>query len=378
MSDGSASAASAPDSCAALQESIRSTPEARRGRGAAACVVTPQAVPKDSGVTTQAVAPLSATCNSAIGNTSYWITRNDACRIIRSGLNLVNTQNGQIIGSTVFDMYFFAFTANNINTWQHQVEIQGISQTPNMAGTTVRAVSRCSGPCVNPSTRFPSQSVSPGREAEGETLFDGAASTAGSVSSARTQFGFIFSNYGGVPNPTTTYYTEYNPYTPIVRCDRATPGRGVGCVFSEYIPAIIYSRSGDVAELARHIGDAQNSGLPGAFPNGAPLTRLLAGDDSRDNRTRACPDSYSRPAGKSCDEYPFATSNQGANTAGGAGRTFSYCSIPQLPTGITGATGYSACMINGTQNSLGGTRLSTFYGDNRVIANERYRVWIVG
>ncbi|GLW11757.1 hypothetical protein Misp01_68850 [Microtetraspora sp. NBRC 13810] len=106
------------------------------------------------------------------------------------------------------------------------------------------------------------------------------------------------------------------------------------------------------------------------------LTRLYSGDDSKDNRTTACPQSLPRPTGKSCDEYPFASSNQGASLSGGPGRTFGYCEVAPLPQGVTGPTGYSSCMINASQNSGGGTWLGTVYRQNRILQNDPFYVWI--
>lgn len=150
----------------------------------------------------------------------------------------------------------------------------------------------------------------------------------------------------------------------------------MGCVSPGYVSVLVYPRSGLYPEVARHIGDAQASGLRGAYPNGTPLTRLTNAALVDRNRATACPSSYPRPAGKSCDEYPFASTNQGASTGGGGPRTFSYCSITLGQPGSTGATGYSVCMVNATQNSGAGTALGQFYNSNRAISNDPFRVWI--
>ncbi|MFF8974419.1 NucA/NucB deoxyribonuclease domain-containing protein [Streptomyces sp. NPDC014995] len=56
----------------------------------------------------------------------------------------------------------------------------------------------------------------------------------------------------------------------------------------------------------------------------------------------------------SCDEYPFASTWQGANTGGS----------------------YSQRMIDAKQNSGGGRALSLFYLYNRIIEKDRFLVWI--
>ena len=128
--------------------------------------------------------------------------------------------------------------------------------------------------------------------------------------------------------------------------------------------------------FGRHVRDAQNSGLPGAYPDGTPLTRLTDATLSRRNGDTACPDSYPRPSGYSCDEYPFRSTWQGAFTGGGSGRTFDWCQINALPTGVTGPTGYSACMIPAIENSSAGGTLGYFYSSNRVIEREPFHVWV--
>ncbi|MFJ3310888.1 NucA/NucB deoxyribonuclease domain-containing protein [Streptomyces sp. NPDC086549] len=73
------------------------------------------------------------------------------------------------------------------------------------------------------------------------------------------------------------------------------------------------------------------------------------------NRNKACPSSRHRPAGKQCDEYPFASTWQGASTGGGH---------------------FSWRMINATQNEEGGKALGRFYLYNRVLEKDRFLVWI--
>lgn len=113
----------------------------------------------------------------------------------------------------------------------------------------------------------------------------------------------------------------------------------------------------------------QRAGTP------APLNRLVNAAQQTSNYNRSCPSSYPRPAGLSCDEYPFQSSQQGAATGGGGpGRTFGGCQVP-LPAG-TGPSGYSACMIDNTQNSEGGSALGSFYIDQRIFNADPFYVWI--
>ncbi|WP_433576242.1 hypothetical protein [Nocardia brasiliensis] len=89
------------------------------------------------------------------------------------------------------------------------------------------------------------------------------------------------------------------------------------------------------------------------------------------NRATACPNGragYNRPdADWECDEYPFAVTAQGASSFPDLGRTFDWCSITALPTGIFNPNGFSACFILKTQNGDGGRLLPSFHRENRIL-----------
>jgi hypothetical protein len=83
------------------------------------------------------------------------------------------------------------------------------------------------------------------------------------------------------------------------------------------------------------------------------------------NRTKACPDSWAkpRPAGYSCDEYPMASTVQGAanpSIPSWGRRNYIGCQMG-APYGTTGPNGYSACFIDKDKNDLQGGLMSGFY-----------------
>lgn len=162
---------------------------------------------------------------------------------------------------------------------------------------------------------------------------------------------------------TVNVVAEYDaPWLPRVRCDAmaqseaGSPQVGPGCVYPEFRPVMKYAMTGQWAtypELALHIRDAQSGyGVPG-MSNGSPspptyLTRISMTDPQyKKNRDTACPETgLPRPAGDSCDEYPMASTWEGADM------------------GI----GYSCRMIKDTQNSGGGAKLGWFYAKQHVMA----------
>lgn len=79
--------------------------------------------------------------------------------------------------------------------------------------------------------------------------------------------------------------------------------------------------------------------------------------------------------GESCDEYPFASTYEGASTGGGTARTFSWCQITLTNPPSTGPVGCSVCMIDNAQKTYAGSVLnSVLYVPMRVIDNDPFYV----
>ncbi|OZF08178.1 hypothetical protein CH299_28875 [Rhodococcus sp. 14-2686-1-2] len=165
-----------------------------------------------------------------------------------------------------------------------------------------------------------------------------------------------------------------------VRCDNMQ-SQGMrtkpGCATSQE-PILDYANRSNLGELNEHIRLAQDSGLPGRFDELRPLTRTTTAVTS--NRAASCNKVPGpREPGKSCDEYPFASSQQGA-ASGNPGRTFTGCFIPDQPElprpdpGSFSNGGYSMCQINARQNSRGGGILNWFYVKNRILNGDTFYV----
>ncbi|MFD3508546.1 hypothetical protein [Nocardia sp. NPDC058666] len=151
-----------------------------------------------------------------------------------------------------------------------------------------------------------------------------------------------------------------------------------GCVVAPSTPQ--FSLGSNTAEQTGHVQAAIASGLPGSA---TPLHRQADAVTRDINRQTACPAKGAirdgrRLDGRSCDEYPFASTTEGAATSGGGGRTFNpQCHVPDLGA-ATGSAGFSVCMIDAPQNSLAGSLLGAFYGTNRVINQDPFRVHAQG
>jgi hypothetical protein len=365
------------DTCVELRKTIGSTGSTAAKPAIGACEAPGSTVAakewlarNDMGV--QAILPLPRFCvDNAF--TGWWFTRTAACEVSSRVLTVVNLNTGAVIGTMNFLQVDYSYTSTSINTWAQQIELRMISGSGLIAGTLAQGTASCTGACVLRSSTFPPQPMRTNGDAEGEGFFDTTAAAPGAVGPANTRWTRWFSNPAWTP-PTS------NPIVvtpPQVRCDNATAGNpSIGCVFPDFRPVHIVSLSGAAPNYARHISDAQASGLRGAYPNGTPLTRLTDPALSNQNGNTARPAAFPRPAGHSCDEYPYRSTWEGAFTGGGAGRTHPWCQIPALGSG-SGPIGWSSCMIPATENSSGGGSLSAFYRSDRVIEADRFFVWIV-
>lgn len=308
----------------------------------------------------------------AEGGVVFADSRLQACRQFSAVLTTTRTTGGvtTITGEAFLNFLDLTYSDANSGTWHHQTGVYATSGYGDAISAQVSAVSTVVGVCSASSESFDTGAIQPFNEVRtGELLVVTDATPVGAIGNCTTRWSYGFF-IGGYPTVSTT--NEMSE----VRCDNASgASRGrpvrVGCVIPWYPAAVIYSRS-LYPSLASHVSRAQGSGLPGATLN-APLTRSTDGTVEATNRRLACGDAPSI-AGRSCDEYPLATTRNGL-AFGGSRRTFGGCDI-NAPTGVTGPTGASACMITDTENSAQGGLMSGFYYDWRVLDGDPYRVLI--
>jgi hypothetical protein len=135
-----------------------------------------------------------------------------------------------------------------------------------------------------------------------------------------------------------------------------------GCVNENYTPIVTYSAIQNplVGPVAQHIYDAQKTlstawGVPAAFAsNGAVLNRDTSQADITANNRAACAHVVTGP-GQNCDEFPLASTFQGAAFQ----RVFSAVPVP--------------ASANFSQGGITGT----FYSSNRVIDDDGFYVLAV-
>jgi hypothetical protein len=169
---------------------------------------------------------------------------------------------------------------------------------------------------------------------------------------------------------------------PRIRCDNDPYMRNrQGCAFVAAPPVLDYTAKANVTSFTRHVRLAQQTGLPGK-PGQVLLNRIYnTNGDIDKNRQASCGGITGPRNGLSCDEYPFAATNQGPrpngpNTAG-PGRTHDGCGDikdDKAKPGNVGASGFSVCLIPQSENSRAGSLLSWFFTKNRVIEGDGFYV----
>lgn len=205
------------------------------------------------------------------------------------------------------------------------------------------------------------------------TTRKGAFAPGGGYTNAQSSWRFT------ATQPKFTTASGLTGYTPLIRCDAGVGLRNSqGCAFTHVKPILDYNDYSDIGDFINHVRSAQQSGLAGD-PDGNPLNRVTARATIRQNRAGSCGGvTGPRTSGKSCDEYPFASTDQGARVNGpysGDGRTFANCGIKDNDLkNVTGSTGYSVCIIDRGQNSRAGSILGWFYAKNRVMDADAFFV----
>ncbi len=295
--------------------------------------------------------------------------REEVCWISGLSYQTFRVVNGrrQVTGSADMNVINYSYGDSGMPRWGYQIEVSAYRGWGDALKASISGKATKDGACKVHKSAFPSRKLAPLSSWKlGESFFDTTATRSGAIGRCATTWTLSVTNgtYG-----TSKSSFKLNEF----RCDNATAGRAaVGCVVPWYASPLIYSKS-RAPQLASHITRAQRSGLPGATFK-SPLTRTTNAATMKRNRDLACPRDESRPQGKSCDEYPVATSKEGLS-AGGQRRTFPGCSIPTVPS-RTGAKGASACMISVSDQNYQGGMNSSFYKAERMLDGDPYRVLI--
>lgn len=304
--------------------------------------------------------------------TSYSVTRFDACGAFDVTGEVFRTVDGVEEQTGSFDavLVHYMYMAKDQTTWASQITLSPSSESGDAVGASFEMTPACVGSaCTLVSSYAPSQAPAVGEQAQAESYFSWPDDVVNSYGTGAPVWYLTVVAGQAVSNPVS----QTGPET---RCDNMIPSLASGCVESTDTPEINYDQ-GYWPNFGNHVDAAQQSGLPGGeYWDNTTLHRTQDQDLMDANRGVACPASIPRPSGDDCDEYPFASTREGASASGGhGGRTFYGCQVSSLPTGVTGATGYSICMIDSSENRRAGSFLnSDLYMPYRIIDGDPFYV----
>jgi hypothetical protein len=287
------------------------------------------------------------------------------CRYIQWTGEVINTQTGKVTGTINGAVVLWDKLYYNSRSW-HEYIVLAIGKVSGTAvGGTINAPIACYvGVVPVPST----------------CQLDGKGSWAGqtgqlpagqndqysghlgfeSITTATVEFVFNV-DLTWTPPDTSPASEPIGPTEPI-RCDSERIFRPTaGCVYVNYTESMFVVSKSDptVTEAARFMARAQKAipTHPGLYGAGAALNRTTDSKRIRRNRRVACKNVHPGP-GQSCDEYPFASTDQGAAL---------------VPPGD-----FRADAVNAKQNSQVGTNLGKFFLLNRIADRDSFYVEITG
>ena len=320
-----------------------------------------------------------------------WVgTRNYQCMWRMDWANLRYRQNpttgvpgGSPAGSVQYVQEFEAKPAYNSTNWVARAAIHIITSPGNGTGASYSLRPSCtstsSSTCTPQGGGIGPIPISQQEDAVADFTINPGTIAAGTKSDISTYFTFRFTH----PNADIPTVDGPQARFPGVRCDNAWNGlTGKGCVVPEADAVLNMSGRSTVTTHSQHIQRAQQSGLPGSAVEGKPLRRTTDQTRIANNRNATCNKvRATRPNNTDCDEYPFASTEEGGLNPGEVFRSFEGCQPPVGgltildPDNIENkGTGVSICYINRTDNRSGGGILSWFYRKQRIANSEEFYV----
>ncbi|MFD2418259.1 NucA/NucB deoxyribonuclease domain-containing protein [Amycolatopsis pigmentata] len=337
---------STADNCQTVKDQIKNHKDQLKSRAVggkheAACVTSEPSTRK---MTASGTVPAPDWCTPD----EVVTTRHAACGMGTFQLHVYDIENGGEIGGMYVGRLGYMSTDPQLIDWQYEASQQFTGIWGAAEGTTVTGTGQCDGDCITSSQEWPTQVAVEDGFWEDYVVGESTTYQPGEIGSGILEATATFTNPGWL-EPVVT-----SGATPAVRCDNMfSTSIAAGCVVPTVKPVMIYELGGPYPELARHIQEAQAKGLPGGTAD-QPLTRTTEKDAQDRNSKVACPTSFPKKPGEDCDEYPFASTWEGA------------------------AFGpYDAEAINSKQNQLGGNALQQFYNQERVLNHDPFVVTIV-
>lgn len=263
-----------------------------------------------------------------------WCTRITACQLGTLTLTVTDVETGAVTGMGYYNLAQLDVMSTGSSNWINQVQITETNATGDGEGQSAYGAATCNFGCTvdytdgllgTPMVRNVRQPLT----LSALTTFNAPASATFGESS----MSFYFESPQTLPSSPVQYSDLVT-----VRCDNIRPG--VGCVVPQYVPTVNFSISAVRDDVTTHMFAATESGLPGYWEDGIPLHYLMDPTKQDANRARGCPSGWTRPPGKQCDEYPFASTYEERDSEVEQGEPFrgatfrSHLTLPVPPAGV--------------------------------------------
>ncbi len=319
------------------------------------------------GASARAVQPVPSWCIDNYNN-GRLVTRTQDCATFGVTVTKRIQQNGvwRDVGNATITVGSYQYTSFSTAVVAHQLSLSVAITTGDVAGLTMKASSSCNGSCV-PSVPgvIPVTPVTVSGWHEAEAFTEPTTTAVGSVNYLGTGWTITFDLVGGSTPPSDVQTGYYD-----LRCDNAAGGSSpvAGCAVY-YAPGAVTYSTGSNPAIVSHISQAIASGLPGGSVLN-PLHRTTVASVIALNRSTACSSAPSI-SGLQCDEYPFASTYEGA-ASGGTARSFPGCTFTDPAS--TGPVGFSRCMLDASQNLSAGAILGNIYRQQRILEADPFYV----
>jgi hypothetical protein len=264
------------------------------------------------------------------------IARTEACghRYLHNVIYNANPPYNEI-GHVTYDVVLYIFSLGE--SWAFEATFTNIDQGGDLTGTIFTGSFGCTGSCFELSAEFINTPVDASPVITAKAIYTSRITGPMQWGYATSSITLDMERPNTIPDPSERFFVDGHAF-----------------------PA-----------AAEHITASQNSGAPG---RNIELHRVT-GDRIDQNRNTSCPSPFPRPLGMQCDEYPFASTYEGAFSAPKSGKTFPWCQVSWLPQ--VNKASWSACMIPGGEIEEVGRELNEFYRDWRIIQGDPFFVEVV-
>ncbi|SOE08986.1 Deoxyribonuclease NucA/NucB [Streptomyces sp. 2323.1] len=261
------------------------------------------------------------------------------------------THNRQVVGRLNFTVTQHIGLNAKSPKFTEQFSLKFTSGAGTVDGFATNLAASCGGSC-KATSHVPHTPTRVGETINGTISYSDTTST---KNSTHTSYGLTFTRPGYLSTPAKWSSLTY-------RCDKGnkagrTGNYGTGCVFTGYAP--FETQQAALPGISKNIARIQKAGPHhyGAYGlHGSPLHRTADATVMKNNRRIACPDGRPRPTGKSCDEYPFASTQEGAANKKAKPGDWGWAWVPV-----------------GEQNKQRNI-LNDFYRHNRILNGDRF--WV--